>query len=138
MDNHDYQSDHYSSRPSSFIREYWSSILPRVPDDDRREQWHTLISEQSEDVRNSLVGNCIAWGSHVVHLGTQSNSASLRYIYWGRIVSYRHKVKKHYPEIVPGLFVDEYAFVMPLAQSTHFPSLYTSPSAYPTLKTTKK
>ena len=96
------------------------------------------LSEQSEDVRNSLVGNCIAWGSRIVHLGTQSNSASLRYIYWGRIVSYRHKVKKPYPEIVPGLFVDEYAFVTPLAQSARFPSLYTSPSAYPTLKTTKK
>ena len=124
------------SKPlTSNSRDYWRKLLPAVPEDDRCAQLHQHVLAFTEEQKNALVGNHLAWGSHVVHLGSQSNSPSLRYIYWARIISYRHKTKKSYPELVPGLLVDEYSFCTSQSLDAPFPTVLRSPSSLPSLKT---
>lgn len=108
-------------RPPESARDYWARILPRVPTDDRRAQLNTWALLLTDEQRRALVGGYLAWGSHLLYTSESSSASALRYVYWGRVIAYRTPTKKKYPEIVPGLFIDEYDHVTTQSATSPFP-----------------
>ena len=108
-------------KPPESAREYWARILPRVPSDDRRSRltaWAHLLPEEQ---RRALVGGYLAWGSHLFYTSDSSSASALRYIYWGRVIAYRTPTKHTYPEVVPGLYIDEFDHVTAQSPNAPFP-----------------
>lgn len=108
-------------KPPESARAYWARILPPTPADDRRSQLNTWALLLTDEQRRALVGGYLAWGSHTLYTSDSSSASALRYIYWGRVIAYRTPTKTKYPEIVPGLYIDEYDHVTAQSLSSPFP-----------------
>lgn len=92
-----------------------------MPTDNCRSQLHTWALLLTDEQRRALVGGYLAWGSHLLSTSDSSSASTLRYIYWGRVIAYRTSTKTKYPEIVPGLYIDEYDHVTTQSASAPFP-----------------
>ena len=108
------------------MREIWNHLLPSVPSDDRRPQLRHELLLFSEDQKSALVGQCFAWGSHLVYNSTQSNAVALRYIYWGKVLTYGSHHKSPY-QLIPGLSVDPWFHVTSQNPTLPFPAPFRSP-----------
>ena len=120
------------AKPTHNVRDLWSRLLPRVPSCDYRPELRHHLLLLSAEQKSSHVGQCFAWGSHIVYNSTQSNAVGLRYLYWGKVISYGPHSKSSYPQIVPGLSIDPWFHVTSQNPKTTLPIPFqTAPSLRP-------